>query len=1232
MFTSRVRLFTIGCALLVMAPSTFATITLELRPSSQTVTAGTAADVQLYVVSDVPGGEPVGKINAIIQFDPNRMTLLGHDTTGAPNWTSATFPASSSLNPDWTDGNALFSVTSNISPFPCGTLEIATSAGLLVTTFQFDVGSVIGAATVLLPATLGADDTEVYDALTILNCGGVPYAITLGPTVILNVVTCSGVNDCDDGTACTDDFCTAGVCSNPDNYDPATQCCDPANGMTLTIDDSNDCTNDSCNSATGQVTHLNKNFGVACGSSLNTSCTMPDTCNGMGVCQNNDVVNGNPCGDVNLCIDAGTCSAGVCSNPTMISADGTSCNDGVNCTEMDVCTAGVCGGTNPCSGALPSCFSTPGGFICGNCTSRFDCPGDFGCVTWDCLTTTSHICASLQNDVLCDDNLFCTATDKCQNDGTCTHTGSPCLTGAVCDDVGDACVECVVDADCKACDVSGSICLDTADCPAGETCVSQFDLCNPIVCNSGACEFGTPVTCTQTEECRINACQPANGTCQPKLPGQVACTQGTCPVGFNCDLVNFVCFRSAGCTDGNGCTSGDQCVNGTCVGAQRILNKNIEMRLVAEAPQSGGSFYAIGETISIRLELSIDSSVSSNSRSIRTVEAAMLWDPSVLGGAIAPTINDPCTGSINPVLDCAPDKYDWDFSSFSSVSDGAGLNMNLIDGDASYFAGIGLGDPEFLLTTSQDLWVTTFKFIAVGGTGGSGTMISLTSCLSNIDGVNSSNSRVIAGPNDQTGSLFSETIVIGCQSAADCNDNNACTTDVCEVNQACTNTPTYNPATECCNPANGTTTIIQDAVECTDDVCNTQTGAVTHPFFPNGQSCGNPASSQCDAQDTCDGFGVCVDRQQASGFACGDSSNTACTDPDTCDGNGICLTNDEASGTPCPDGLFCTGDETCLGGICQDAVDVDCSDDGVGCTINDFCDDTLDKCTGIPNDALCAQNEICDPEADPPGCIPFVSCDTPIVTAVGSRYFSIEPLPLDGAPTRFFITSPTWPCLAKFVGVPVGVDLDANGTIDGMAATLVDIVNDAGVLSPVKWSGSACDNLAPACTMNSECAVGGSCLPIMRCSESLEPCATTPDCPMGETCVPGKLYVTGPDITPSDRMQPPTQYRVQADCGGQPPTQTVQMPLFGDTDRSGIINASDITLAVQGFQGFYHRPVGEVGGSLRVSVDHRGTGTVCAVIVPPSVNAADITATIRSFQIITYMQEVAASGCSLPCP
>ncbi len=263
-----------------------------------------------------------------------------------------------------------------------------------------------------------------------------------------------------------------------------------------------------------------------------------------------------------------------------------------------------------------------------------------------------------------------------------------------------------------------------------------------------------------------------------------------------------------------------------------------------------------------------------------------------------------------------------------------------------------------------------------------------------------------------------------------------------------------------------------------------------------------------------------------------------------------------------------------------------------------------------------------------------VACSSPIVSAAGSRFISITPQPADSTdPTRFFITSSTWPCVAKFVGVPAPLDLDANGTIDGMGASLVDLIDDAGLLGAQAWSGSACDNLMPFCTTNAQCAVGQLCVPIMRCSESLEPCTTTPNCPVGQTCIPGKLYIAGAAIAPSERNLPPTEYFVQADCGGgQTPPQSVIMKIIGDADGSGIVSATDITLTVLGFQLFYHRPLGDPNGSLSVSVDQRGTNNICGTISPPIVNVADITAVVKSFQLSTYAAEAANNGCTLPCP
>ena len=59
----------------------------------------------------------------------------------------------------------------------------------------------------------------------------------------------------------------------------------------------------------------------------------------------------------------------------------------------------------------------------------------------------------------------------------------------------------------------------------------------------------------------------------------------------------------------------------------------------------------------------------------------------------------------------------------------------------------------------------------------------------------------------------------------------------------------------------------------------------------------------------------------------------------------------------CDDGLYCNGEETCVGGECQDGTDVDC-DDSVPCT-DDSCNEGTDACDNIPNDTLCDDGLYC---------------------------------------------------------------------------------------------------------------------------------------------------------------------------------------------------------------------------------------------------------------------------------
>jgi cysteine-rich repeat protein len=129
---------------------------------------------------------------------------------------------------------------------------------------------------------------------------------------------------CNDGNACTTgDSCSAGTCSG---------------GTAVVCNDSNACTADTCSPATGCVYDPAPLNGTSC--SDGNACTLADTCNA-GTCAGGGTV---VCNDSNGCtLDTCNPASGCVFNPAPL--DGTTCNDSQICTIGDVCSAGVCAGS-----------------------------------------------------------------------------------------------------------------------------------------------------------------------------------------------------------------------------------------------------------------------------------------------------------------------------------------------------------------------------------------------------------------------------------------------------------------------------------------------------------------------------------------------------------------------------------------------------------------------------------------------------------------------------------------------------------------------------------------------------------------------------------------------------------------------------------------------------------------------------------------------------------------------
>jgi len=95
-------------------------------------------------------------------------------------------------------------------------------------------------------------------------------------------------------------------------------------------------------------------------------------------------------------------------------------------------------------------------------------------------------------------------------------------------------------------------------------------------------------------------------------------------------------------------------------------------------------------------------------------------------------------------------------------------------------------------------------------------------------------------------------------------------------------------------------------------------------FKSAGTACGSSSSGQCDAADTCNGSGTCQLNHVADGTSCGDAG-TKCTNQDTCSGGGCQDNGFKAAGTTCVGTINdhpCDATDSCNGsGNCVDAFD-----------------------------------------------------------------------------------------------------------------------------------------------------------------------------------------------------------------------------------------------------------------------------------------------------------------------
>lgn len=302
---------------------------------------------------------------------------------------------------------------------------------------------------------------------------------------------------------------------------------------------------------------------------------------------------------------------------------------------------------------------------------------------------------------------------------------------------------------------------------------------------------------------------------------------------------------------------------------------------------------------------------------------------------------------------------------------------------------------------------------------------------------------------------------------ADCNDNNPCTNDGCDLELGCYNAPRVGACDDgsACTSASycldavctGTQFVdCDDGNPCTIDTCDPVVGC-KHDIISTGQSCddGDP----CTIGETCQ-FGACVS-----------STLQECDDGNECTAS-TCVPHQGCVHVPtegsCEDGNRCTENDLCLNGTCIAGNSVDCDDENV-CT-RDGCSPST-GCTHVPTSGSCDDGDIC----------------TGLGTCGGGECQKGEPISCDdGNPC----TSGQCDSVQGCVQLQVGGSCDDNDPCTGIGTCQFGMC--------LKGAEIECDD-GDECTAD-YCKAGVGCATLPR---SNVPCEDGDPCTVNDVCMDG---------------------------------------------------------------------------------------------------------------------------------
>jgi len=490
---------------------------------------------------------------------------------------------------------------------------------------------------------------------------------------------------------------------------------------------------------------------------------------------------------------------------------------------------------------------------------------------------------------------FANKADAAEDTSTGCILGPNCedlCAGVDCDD-GDACTD-------DSCDPATGACVHTPNFNCDDSDACTDDACDPA---TGACVHTPNFNCDDSDACTDDSCDPATGTCVHTL--NFNCDDSDACTDDSCDPATGACVHTPNivCDDGDACTD-DSCdpATGACVHTPNF-NCDDSDSCTDDAcdPATGACVHTPN--------FNCDDSDACTDDSCDPATGTCVHTPNIVcddSDACTDDSCDPATGACvhTPNFNC--DDSDACTDDACDPATGACVhtpNFNCDDSDACTDDSCDPATGTCVHTPNY----STATQCCNPATGSTCTINDGNACTD--DACDPATGTCVHTPNfncDDSDACTDD----ACDPATgtcvhtpnfNCDDSDACTDDSCDpATGTCVHTPNYSTATQCCNPATGSTCTINDGNACTDDACDPATGTCAHvPSFVCGDGTCNSLCEDCT---------TCLVDCNTCGDGCCSAGENSCSCPSDC--AGACCGNDVVEGNEECDG---TDDDACPG-------------------------------------------------------------------------------------------------------------------------------------------------------------------------------------------------------------------------------------------------------------------------------------------------------------------------------